>query len=267
MRPDLSSYSRVSYARELYGQTDGAIEAMTMAVRAGGPAAENTEWTRAQLGTLYFNKGDLAGAEQQYLTSLDNVQDFVPALAGLGRVRVAQGKVEEGIGLLKQAIARMPLPEYVIALGEIEEANGRGAEAAKQYELVRAMEQLFKSNGVDTDLELALFDADHGSDPQATLALAQAAYERRPSVKGADTLAWALFKAGRLDEARKRATEALHLGTKDALMFYHAGMIAKAQGDKTAARDYLQRSLATNPYFSPLFVPQAQAALKDLAGA
>jgi tetratricopeptide (TPR) repeat protein len=158
----------------------------------------------------------------------------------------------------------MPLPEFVIGLGETHEAAGRPAEAAKQYDLVRAMQQLFAANGVDTDLELALFDADHGRDPQAALALARSAYARRPNIKAADTLAWALFKAGQLAEARRYVDQALHLGTRDALTLYHAGMIAQAQGDSAAARDYLQRALEVNPHFSPLYAPRAQQALVKL---
>ncbi len=267
MRPDLSSYSRVSYARELYGDLDGAIDAMQMAVAAGGPATENSAWVRVQLGNLYFAKNDLPAAEQQYQATLTKLPDYVYGLAGMARVRAAQGHTDQAIALYQRAIARMPLPEFVIGLGELQEATGRSADAAKQYELVRAMQQLFKANGVDTDLELALFDADHGSDPVTTLALARAAYERRPSVKGADTLAWALFKAGQVAEARRYADQALRLHTQDALMLYHAGMIAHAQGDTAAAREFLNRALALNPHFSPLFAPQAQQALAQLNAA
>jgi tetratricopeptide (TPR) repeat protein len=267
MRPDLSSYSRISYARELHGDMEGAIEAMQEAVTAGGPATENSAWVRVQLGNLYFTQGDLAQAEQEYQGTLALLPDYVYAQAGLGRVRAAQGKLEEAIGLYQSAIARMPLPEFVIALGETQQAAGRAAEAAKQYDLVRAMEQLFKANGVDTDLELALFDADHGNDPAATLALARDAYARRPSVKAADTLAWALFKAGQLPEARRYANEALRLGTHDPLLLYHAGTIAQAQGDNVAARDWLTRALERNPNFSPLYAPQARQALTNLSTA
>jgi tetratricopeptide (TPR) repeat protein len=267
MRPDLGSYSRVAYARELHGDLEGAIEAMQAAVTAGGPVTENSAWVRVQLGNLLFAKGDLALAEQEYQRTLALLPGYVHAQAGLGRVRAAQGRMDEAAGLYEQAIARMPLPEFVIALGELHEAAGRPAEAAKQYELVRAMQQLFKANGVDTDLELALFDADRGQDPAGALALARAAYARRPSVKAADTLAWALYKAGQPAEARRYADEALRLGTDDALMLYHAGAIAQAQGDTAAARDFLARALARNPHFSPLYAPLAQQALARLSAA
>jgi len=266
-RPDLSSYSRISYARELHGDLEGAIEAMQLAVSAGGETSENSAWVRVQLGNLFFAKGDLDGAERAYQATLAFVPDYVYAQAGLARVRAAQGRSGEAIDRYNKAIARMPLPEFVIGLGELQEANGKIADAAKQYELVRAMQQLFKASGVDTDLELALFDADHGQDPAATAALARAAYQRRPSVKAADTLAWALFKAGQTTEARRYAAEALRLNTQDALMLYHAGIIAQAAGDSAAARDYLNRALTLNPHFSPLFAPQAKQALAELNSA
>jgi tetratricopeptide (TPR) repeat protein len=270
MRPDLGSYSRISYARELHGDMEGAIEAMQAAVTAGGPATENSAWVRVQLGNLYFTQGDLARAEQEYQRTLTVLPDYVYAQAGLGRVRAAQGQLDAAIRLYQSAIARMPLPEFVIALGETQQAAGHAAEADKQYELVRAMQQLFKANGVDTDLELALFDADHPSaelKADVTLALARDAYARRPSVKAADTLAWALFKAGQTADARRYADEALRLGTHDPLMLYHAGTIAQAQGDSGAARDWLARALERNPNFSPLYAPQARQALANISTA
>jgi tetratricopeptide (TPR) repeat protein len=267
MRPDLGSYSRISYARELHGDMEGAIEAMQAAVTAGGPATENSAWVRVQLGNLYFTQGDMAQAEQAYQRTLTLLPDYVYAQAGLARVRAAQGKLHEAIALYQSAIARMPLPEFVIALGETHQAAGQNAEAEKQYQLVRAMQQLFKANGVDTDLELALFDADHAQMPAATVALARDAYARRPSVKAADALAWALFKAGQVAEARHYADEALRLGTHDPLMLYHAGTIAQAQGDSAAARDWLARALERNPSFSPLYAPLARQALATLSTA
>ena len=52
LRPDLASYSRVAYARELHGDLPGAIEAMQRAVNAGAPRTEGTNWARVQLGHL-----------------------------------------------------------------------------------------------------------------------------------------------------------------------------------------------------------------------
>jgi tetratricopeptide (TPR) repeat protein len=264
MRPDLSSYSRVSYVRELYGDLDGAIEAMSRAVNAGGPSSENVEWTRVQLGNLAFAQGHLSEAEQHYTTSLQRLPDYVYAIAGMAHVRAAQGKTDEAITLYQRAIERIPLPEFVIALGELQESLGHTKAAEQQYQLVQAMQQLFTSNGVDTDLELAVFEADHGQHPAAAVDLARAAYQRRPSIKGADVLGWALYRAGQYAEARRYSDAALRLGTQDAIMLYRAGIIAQAQGDTATARDRLNQAIALNPAFSPLYAPQARQALNQL---
>lgn len=262
IRPDLASYSRAAYARELRGDLDGAIEAMDLAVRAGGPTRENSEWTRVQLGNLFFARGDLDGAEAQYQRSLAMLPDYVYALGGLARVRAARGDTDGAAELYRRAIARAPLPELVIGLGETLEAAGRAGEAAEQYELARAMQRLLAAGGVDSDLELARFEADHG-DPAAALALARAAYERRPSIVAADTLAWALERTGAHDEARRYAEEALRLGTQDALMLFHAGVIARSQGDESTARAYLARALELNPHFSPIYAPAARETIGE----
>lgn len=266
LRPDLASYSRVAYARELHGDQMGAIEAMTLAVRAGGPTVENTEWTRTQLGLLSFGMGDLAGAEGQFALSLARLPDYAPALAGMARVRAAQGDFAAARELYGQAIARMPLPEYVVALGELEQAAGRPEEAARQYELARVIERLFESNGVNGDLSLALFEADHG-DPQAALALAEAAYAERPGIRGAEVRAWALYSAGRIPEAQAAIAEAMRLGTRDATLHYRAAMIALAAGDPNAARAGLHEALAINPHFSPLYAQEARRVLDELGSA
>jgi len=264
LRPDMSSYARISYIRELYGDTEGALEMMQLAVDSGTPNAENTAWVRTQFANLYFNSGDLERAEVEYQLTLQNRPNYVYALAGLGRVRAAQGKMEDAIQYLDQAVAIMPLPEFVITLGDLHQAAGQQQAADQQYELVAAIESLYRANGVDMDMEIALFNADHDQNLTETLALARKAYDNRPSIHGADALAWALYKSGRYEEAQTFATEALRLGTNDSLKLFHAGMIALKLGDKERARQYLEEALAINPHFSILYVEEARRTLETL---
>jgi tetratricopeptide (TPR) repeat protein len=264
LRPDLTSFSRVSYARELYGDVDGAIEAMQRAAVAGAGRAENVAWTQAQLGNLYFNKGDLDGAEAQYEASLTTLDGYVYGLAGEAKVAGARGDLAGATALYAQAIQTMPLPEFVIALGDVDQTAGRPDAAAKQYALVDAMQQLYRQNGVDTDVEMALFEADHDRDLDQALARARAGYEKRPSIRAADVLAWTLYKTGDAAEARQYSQEALRLGTHDALMHFHAGMIESALGNRDAAIGHLQQALTINPNFSVLYADQARIELARL---
>ncbi|HJZ50458.1 MAG TPA: tetratricopeptide repeat protein [Roseiflexaceae bacterium] len=271
-RPALNSYSRVSYLRELQGDTAGAIDIMRKAVGTGIPGSENMLWTQVQLGHLYFNSGDLAHAEQTYLEALQLRPDYVYALAGMARVHAARGSYKQAIDEYRRIVKMLPLPEFVIALGEVYEANGQPKEARQQYDLVRAMQQLSASAGVDVDLELALFDADHpltdlragGADPGQAVERARGSYARRPSIYGADALAWALYQHGDYAEARRYSDLALRLGTRDATMHYHAAMIALALNDRAGAREHLRQALAINPYFSVRYVEQVRQKLAEL---
>ena len=269
-RPDLSSYSRVSYVRELHGDVDGAITAMKQAVQAGNPQHEGTLWTVYQLGNLYFNKGDLKQAEQSYQFALQVKPDYVYARAGMAKVWAAQGEFPKAINELKRINESLPLPEFVIALGDLYEATGKPAEAKAQFDLVRAIQQLNASAEMDVDMEMSVFEADHlqsggtGEQGSALVKRARAAYERRPSIYAADALAWALYKNGEFAEALKLSTKALKLNTKDALLHFHAGMIAQAAGDAKSAKQHLQMALQINPHFSVRYAPQAKAALDQL---
>ena len=264
LRPDMSSYSRISYMRELHGDIPGAVEMMQLAVDSGTPNAESTAWVRTQLANLYFNTGDLDQAEFEYRLTLQNRPKYVYALAGLGRVRAAQGDMDEAIQLLNQAVASMPLPEFVITLGDLYQASDQPEAASQQYQLVAAIEKLYRTNGVDMDMEIALFHADHDQNLEETVALARKAYANRPSIHGADALAWALYKTGAYKEAREYSIEALKLGTQDSLKLFHAGMIALKLGDKAQAGAYLKQALAINPHFSILYADEASRIVEGL---
>jgi tetratricopeptide (TPR) repeat protein len=264
IRPDLSSYSRIAYQRELHGEVDGAIDAMQQAVDAGAGGGENGLWVRVQLGNLYFNRGDLTKAEEHYANALAVRADYPYALEGKARVLAARGDSAQAIGIYQRLVERLPLPQFVIGLGELHQSLGDTPAAARQYELVQAEQQLSAAAGVDVDMELALFEADHGKDAAATVARARTAYAHRPSIYAADALAWALYSAGQYDEAARYSVESLRLGTRDANLHYHAGMIARARGDEAAAREHLETALAINPYFSLLRAPLARKALEEL---
>jgi tetratricopeptide (TPR) repeat protein len=265
LRPDLASYARVSYVRELEGDLPGALDAMRRAVEAGGSASENDAYVTVLYGNLLLLSGRRSDAADEYSAALAAYPDFPAALAGEGRLAVAAGDLPGAIGLFRRASDIVPLPEYVIALGEALEASGDQKAAAGSYGLARVETQLFHANGVVVDLELALFEADHG-DAAVSLQLAQEAYAERPTIKAADVLAWALLKNGRIADARNRSNEARRLGTHDPVLLYHAGVIAHAAGDDVAARQDLREALDLDAGFSPIGAAAAHALLASLGG-
>ncbi|RPI31476.1 MAG: hypothetical protein EHM70_11450 [Chloroflexota bacterium] len=266
LRPDMASYSRISYIRELHGDTAGALEMMQWAVDSGSPNSENSAWTRTQLGNLFFNTGQLDQAEREYIRTLLDRPGYVYALAGLGRVYIAQGKVEEGTALLRDSSQVMPVPEFIITLADVFKQTGQMEAAQEQYDLLGVIQKLYQENGVDMDLEIALFNADHGLATSTTVDEVRQAYQRRPSIYAADVLAWVLYQNGEYEQARQYSEQALRLETKDALKLFHAGMIHYRLGDLDQARVDLEEAVGINPHFSILYAGEAQRILEELRG-
>jgi tetratricopeptide (TPR) repeat protein len=262
-KPELSSYARVSYFRELHGDLPGALEAMRLAVSAGGGTPENVSYVQALIGKLLFDSGDYAAAEHAYQAALQTDPRFPAATAGLARVEAAGGDDETAIARLRGLVQRLPLPEYVIALGETEQAAGRVTAANRDFQLIAVETRLLRANGVNTDAELALFEADHGGPAQA-VDLAGRAWAAAPSVRSADAYSWALSSAGRHRAALGMSANAMRLGSRDPSFLYHAGIVALRAGRSEQARGYLSRLVAQSPHFNPLYGPRAERALAGL---
>ena len=263
-QPGLASYARVSYARELTGDVQGAVQAMEAARSVAG-SPDDAAWVAFQLGELAWNAGDVDEAAARYQEAAQLDPSWVPPLAGMAKVAWARGDTTTAIADYRQVVSRYPAPEHVIALGDLLTLTGDHAGARQQYDLARAEAKLFAANGVNVDLELALFDADHG-DPAAAVRAARTEWNRRRSIHVADAYGWALHAAGHDAEAARYARRALVLGTRSALFRYHAGMIQLALGHDAAARADLRLALSINPHFSILGAPAARRALASIGG-
>ena len=262
LRPDLASYSRVSYARELRGDTSGAIAAMKMAQTATTISGEDAAWVGYHLGELYLGVGRISMAAETFQRASAAAPDYYLPLVGLAQVAFARGDVDGAIEQMNKVVEQLPLPQYVGWLGDLYEVDGRPALAARQFALVEAEQKLFAANDVLPDVDVTLFLADHG-DAAAALALARLQYAERPSIQVADGLAWALRANGRDAEALRYAREALRLGTEDASMLFHAGMIARDAGRERLGIRYITRAVELNPAFSFLHAATAERVLKS----
>jgi tetratricopeptide (TPR) repeat protein len=178
-------------------------------------------------------------------------------------VRAAFGDLPAAIHQYERAVRILPDLQFVAALGDLYKLAGREKEAATQYGLVEQIGRLSAASGALYNRQLALFYADHDMKAEAAYADAVKEYEARQDIYGADAVAWTALKAGKTREAQAAIKEALKLGTRDAKLFYHAGMIARAAGQKDAANDYLKRALTLNPRFDPLQAVIAGNALEN----
>ena len=259
--PGIASFTRVANARELIGHPKAAITADELALEADATIPEQIAWTMTQIGNVNFNMGRLAAAAGAYRQALRRFPGYVHAEAGLARVEASEDHYSQAIARLRRAASVLPVPAYVIWLGDILHRSGHEAAARREYALVGAIEKLYAVNGVRTELQTALFDLDHNTNVADALARARTAYASAPSIYAEDALAWGLFRNGRCREARTHSARALRLGTRDALLLFHRAMIEHCLGSPSA-RTWFRRALAINPHFSFLWVPLARAQLR-----
>ena len=248
---------------DLTATAEHYTNALKLAQDEATPSPETIAWTHWQLGETAFAQGRYAPAEKHYQASLTAFPDYYRGIGGLARARAAQNDIKGAVALYEKLVKRLPDPVYVAALGDLYQLDGQNDQAAAQYALVAQIVKLSTLNGVLYNRQLALFYADHDQQAEAAYQATAQEYAMRRDIYGADALAWTALKAGKLPEAQAAIKDALRLGTKDAKLFYHAGMIARATGDKTASKMYLQKALALSPQFDPLQAQLAQKALKE----
>src|SRR5207302_8404007 len=155
----------------------GALEAAEQAAANPSDAA----FAAFQLGELRWNAGDLAGAAVAYERAVRLDAAYVPPQAGLARLHAAQGDVARAIADYETVVDRLPTPQYVTELGDLYTVAGRPADAAREADLLRAEERLFAANGVNVDLDVSLYSADHRADLARGLGAARAEHRRRTS--------------------------------------------------------------------------------------
>ena len=265
LEQSLYSYSRRAGLKSMGGDSAAAIADLERAVALGKATQQPSEsiaWAEWQLGMEYFAVGDLSKSQDYFQQSLDSYPNYYRALASLAQLRFAQEQYGDAIKLYEKAIAILPMPDYIAALGDIYAKSGRRKEAQRQFELVEYIGRLNEINKVLYNRELAYFYADHDIKPREGLELALRELEYRRDIYAYDVVAWNLYRNGKFEEARTAIDQALRLGTQDAKLFFHAGMIYSSLGEKTKSKEFLSGALGINPYFHPIF---AETAAENLA--
>ncbi|TKK66105.1 tetratricopeptide repeat protein [Ilyomonas limi] len=253
IRPDIRSYSRASYLREIYGNYPGAIEAMKMAVDAGYPGEEATEWARIQLGHLYENTGDLANAEMHYTIALQERPGYAYALAGLGRIAAAKKDYTKAVQYFQQADTSVMDYSFKEALAEVYRQQGnkskadaieKGVIAAMTKDAESGMKDANIGHYVDKELAYAYLNINDVDDAEKHALLE---YNRRPdNIDVNECLAWVYYSKGEYQKAVTYIKAALKTNCKNPTLLCRAGLIYAKAGNKALAKTTLQTALQTN---------------------
>lgn len=262
LRPGLAAYVRASQVYRDRGWREDAVVAMEHAAGAAKAPAEKA-YALYRLGELSWERGDAVEALRQYEGALRTDPAQAEALGGRARALAALGRHGEAVRDYRMALGRTPVPQLARELGELLQSLGREQEARTPYAMLGSMMTRDGANGVDDDVLLGLYEADHG-DPAAAVRRLSEEWSRHKSMQVADALGWALHKAGEDEAALEYAKKATEPGLRNADFAYHRAVIERGLGDEASARRHFQEALRTNPHFSPLRGPLAKQALASI---
>ena len=250
LRPgNTPALTRAAYLRELFGDIDGALELMSMALTRTPPTeTEDQAWILTHMAHLELMRGKVDTAQTLLDQALALFPDYHYALANLARVRLAQNRASDAVVLLEQRYKAAPHPENLYSVGEALVRAGRPEEASAAFvEFERkARAEMEKWDNANRDLIFYLVD--HAQRPRDALQVAELEIARRRDVFTLDAYAWALHANGRHADAQQRMAEALAVGIREAGMLYRAGAIAEGLRDTKSAASYASESLALAPH-------------------
>lgn len=255
LKPSLESYSRASYLREIHGDYLGAIEAMKLAVEAGAPGLESTEWARVALGDLYLNTGMLKEAEAAYNMSLSYRADFPNAEIGIAKVFKAKRDYTSAITHTEKAIRLVSETAYVSQLAELYELQGNTAKAADiRKDIVDLTEKAEKEQPKDKAL------AHNGNRELATAYMNNKQYDKalsfalndlklRPSnIDANELVGWLYFLKGDQANAKLYIDNALKTNTRNANTLLKAAAIYTKAGDGAKGNLLYSQAKTVNAY-------------------
>lgn len=255
------------YARwlELHGRS-GEARALLERVRArldGGfrVPPQQLAWIDLRLGELAARNGRPDLAERAFRRGLALVPGDPALLTTLARLRGYDGDWNSAVALAEEALEVRFDPAILALLAEGYQALG---DTMRAEDFVGAMSVAVSQQPGGFHRGWALFLLDHGGNPAELLIRAEAEHQMRHDVYGHDLMAWALYRTGDSEAARAYADSALVLGTRDATLYYHAGIIALAAGDSAVAAERLTIALSIDPRFLPDQAGQARATLRKL---
>lgn len=180
IKPDIRSYSRVSYLREIHGDIEGAKEAMMMAVKAGYPGTEETAWAMLTLGDIYKNYGSLDSAKLIYESILEMRPDYPFAVGGLGEVYLEKNDLKNAELKLNEAIHIIPEVGFYINLAHVYNKQNREEALSSIIDEILVMLKEDSDSGHNMNLEYADLYLHLLDNPKKAYEYANLEYLKRP---------------------------------------------------------------------------------------
>jgi len=265
VRTHLSIAPRLARWAEINGNTAYArkllVDALADAKTRRDLPKEQTAWFHLRVGDIDMRNGRLRRARSYFEAGLAIEPNDYRLLDAMSHLEAVEGNPKKAIEYGERGIAIKLDPATLGTIGDAYAAIGDRAQAEDYY---KTMEVAVAGQPCAYHRAWSLFLLDHNRRVPEVLANVQKEIETRKDVYGYDLLAWALHKEHRDREASAAMTQARRLGTQDAMLFYHEGMIDRALGENGRARYFLAKALDTNRAFHPTQPREVEAVLDSI---
>jgi tetratricopeptide (TPR) repeat protein len=227
-------------------------------------SAETRAWFHVRSGDLAFLAGDFALSKQRYQEAIDLFPQHIAAFTGLARLYLSEHRWQDAINAANQGIELMPQVETLSYKANAQLALGDREGAANTEDLISVVAYLSKVKGI-YDRALAVYYTERGIHLPEALQIARNEVAVRDDIYAEDTLAWAAATSGQWQEAQQAVQRATRYGTEDALVQFHAGMIALHFNNREEAINRLTQAVNLNPQFHYKYADEARQVLANLA--
>ena len=248
--------ARLAHFRGKMGDADGADRLYIDAEdELTAKEMRSFAWLELQRGVLDVARGRYEEAHAHYRRADRAYSGYWLVHEHIAEVLAATGHPEEAAALYQQVIAAALKPELLQTLGELYLSMGLAPLAAPWLD--RALAAYLESAGrgeVHYYHHLADFFADVREDGASAVKWARKDIALRENFSTQTALAWALYRAGAIEEALVWIEMAMASGAVSAGLFQQAAAIHKAAGNGRESRRLMDRASAINPHHAAFHV-------------
>ncbi len=252
IRPDLRSYSRISYLREIYGDMKGSIKSMEQAIEAGAPYSEYKCWTIVTMGKMLENHNQLDSAMAYYQFSAKERANYPFGIAGMASVEGKLGNYKKADSLYTIALNAVPEISFIMDQAKLYKKQGKNGEVKRLIPRIESMFQEDIESGHNVNMEFAFFLLDFKKDFKRALDLGLKEYKLRPNnIDVNRLLAFAYYANGDKENAAKHAKIAMKTNKQEGDLYCISGLI---NNDKKQ----IKKAFSIDPYQDHLFADRAK---------
>ncbi len=245
---------RCSKLMHYKGAVDSSINAMKAAYEQGSASASLQQAALSNLGDLYIHANDMRHAADCYTKCIAANKSDLHSFMRLAWIALLHDKNDSlADKILHHVAAKTKSPEALFKLVALAQQRKN---TAQELQFAKAFEQAVNDVRYGNMYNKYLIQLYTGmlNNPAKAVTIAGAELQNRNTAQTQAWYAWALFKAGKKNDAMKIFTEKVSGKPLEALELYWMGKMLKASGKTSMAMQYFYEAAKNKYDLSPAVI-------------